>query len=292
MLKNHTGVRRRGLKEVPWLIAVPALGLLVAFHFAPVAFGSYYAFTSWNGLSHPRWVGLENFREILSDPSSSNALRNTLELAFCFAIAVNVVGLALALALDRAVKTRNFLRLVFFIPVVLSSLATGFIWRWIFDYNGGLNWALGAVGLGSDKQVWLGDRSLALWIILVVLVWQSVGISLVLYLAGLQAIPDDVYEASLVDGASGWFRFRKVVLPLLAPAMTISVTLSVIHGLRAFDTLIAVGGLQTLALQVYEQTFLDGRYGYGTATALVLTALVTVCVLTQLALLRRNEARL
>ena len=156
----------------------------------------------------------------------------------CFVVLVNAIGLALALGLNRAVKSRHLLRSVFFAPVAVSPLAIGFIWRWIFDYQGALNRVLGEVGLSSLKQAWLGDPSTALWSILAVLVWQFSGLAMVLYLAGLQGISDEVYEATLVDGASGWFRLRKVVLPLLAPAMTVSATMTLIHrppGLRPGD---------------------------------------------------------
>ena len=216
-------------------------------------------------------MGLQNFREIFRDPVARGALWHTLELAGCFVVAVNALGLALALALNRTVKTRHFLRLLFFLPVVLSPLAISFIWRWIFDYQGALNLVLGDVGLGSWRQVWLGDPSIALWTILVVMIWQFSGLAMVLYLAGLQGIPDDVYEATLVDGASGWLRLRRVVLPLLAPAVTVTATYTLIIGLRVFDQVMAltqggpVGASETLSWQIYEQTFALGHFGYGAA---------------------------
>ena len=129
-------MRRRGVRYAPWLLALPAIGLLIAFHFVPVGFGSYYAFTNWNGISHARWIGLQNFREIFHDPGARGALWHTLELTICFVVAVNALGLTLALGLNRTVKTRHFLRTLFFAPVVLSSLATAYIWGWIFDYPG------------------------------------------------------------------------------------------------------------------------------------------------------------
>jgi raffinose/stachyose/melibiose transport system permease protein len=173
-----------------------------------------------------------------------------------------------------------------------------YIWQWIFAYQGGLNRVLSGLGLGSWRLAWTGDPSTALWTILVVMVWQFTGLAMVLYLAGLQAISDDVYEATLVDGASVWFRFRKVVLPLLAPAITVSATLTLIIGLRVFDQVMALTGggpvdaSETLATQVYKQTWTLDRFGYGAAYALVLTVLITALALTQLALLRRNEGRL
>jgi raffinose/stachyose/melibiose transport system permease protein len=285
---------------VPWLLAVPALLALVLFHFAPIGVGAYYAFTDWDGFgfTHARWVGLANFRRVFDDPIARGALWHTLELAGCFVVLVNAIGLSLAIALNRAVKSRHLLRVLFFAPVALSPLAISFIWRWAFEYYGGLNLALDRVGLGSWKQDWLGNYKLALWSILVVMVWQFSGLAMVLYLAGLQAIPDDVYEATLVDGASTWLRLRRVVLPLLAPAITVSATMTLIIGLRVFDQVKALtdGGpataTETLATQVWRQTFYLGYYGYGTAVALVLTTLITALALLQLALLRANEQRL
>jgi raffinose/stachyose/melibiose transport system permease protein len=294
---RRLGVRPRGLKQVPWLLALPGIAALVAFHFLPIAFGSYYAFTSWNGLTHARWIGLANFREIFAAGTARSALWHTIELTACFVVAVNAIGLALALALNRAVKTRHLLRSLFFAPVALSPIAIGFIWLWIFDYNGALNRVLVDVGLGSWRRAWLGDPRTALWTILVVMVWQFSGLAMVLYLAGLQAVPDVLCEAALVDGASGWQLVRKIVLPLLAPAITVSATLTLIIGLRTFDQVMAltqggpVDATETLATQIYKQTFFLGRFGYGAAFALILTAIVATLALTQLALLRRNEQR-
>jgi raffinose/stachyose/melibiose transport system permease protein len=296
-----TGATTRGRhRQVPWLLVVPAIVLLLAFHVGPIGFGGYYAFTDWNGLSAAHWVGLGNFREIVSDPSARAALWHTLELTFCFVVLVNLLGLGLALGLDRVVKTRHLLRLVFFAPVVMSQIATAFIWQEIFDYHGTLNRILDEIGLGSLKEAWTGEPSTALWTVLVVMVWQYTGLAMVLYLAGLQGISDDVREATLVDGASAWLRFRRVELPLLAPAVTASATLTLIIGLRVFDQVFAlsngsggpVNATATMAFEIYEQTFVLGRFGYGAAFALLLTALIGVLSLTQLVLLRRNEARL
>jgi raffinose/stachyose/melibiose transport system permease protein len=283
---------------VPWLLALPGIAALLAFHFLPVGFGGYFAFTNWNGLTHASWVGLRNFREIINDPGARGALWNTLELASGFMVAVNVIGLGLALALHRAVKTRHLLRMLFFAPVAISPLAVAYVWLWILQPEGGLNLLLGEVGLGTLKRGWLGDPSTALWSILLVMIWQFSGLAMVLYLAGLQGISDDLYEAALIDGASAWFRLRTLVLPLLAPAMTVSFTVTLLAGLRVFDQVVALTGggpvqaSATLAFQVYEQTFFLLRFGYGAAFALILTGLIALLAFAQLMLLRRNEGRL
>jgi raffinose/stachyose/melibiose transport system permease protein len=291
-------VRRSGLKQVPWVLALPGIAAVIAFHYAPVGVGGYFAFTNWNGVTHASWVGLENFRDIFADRTSRAALWHSLELAACFVVAVNAIGLALALALNRAVKTRHVLRSVFFLPVVVSPVAIAFIWQWIFTYQGALNRVLAGAGLESLRRDWLGDPHTALWTILVVLVWQFSGLAMVLFLAGLQGIAEQVYEATLVDGASGWLRLRRVVLPLLAPALTVSATITLIIGLRVFDQVLAltdggpVDSSETLATQIYKNTFSGGRYGYGAALALILAALLASLALVQLAVLRRNEQRL
>ncbi|MDX6486142.1 MAG: raffinose/stachyose/melibiose transport system permease protein [Gaiellaceae bacterium] len=277
---------------------MPGVVAVVVFHFVPVGFGAYYAFTDWSGVGDAKWIGLGNFRDIFSDRTARGALWHTLELAGLFVLCTNAIGLVLALGLNRAVKARNLLRSLFFAPTALSPLAIAFIWQWVFDYQGGLNRLLSGVGLGSLRHTWLGDPSTALWTVLVVMIWQFSGLAMVLYLAGLQGISDDVYEATLVDGASTWLRVRSIVLPLLAPALTVSLTLTLIIGLRVFDQIIAltnggpVDASETLATQIYKQTFVAGRFGYGAALGLVLAAIIGVLALTQLAFMRRNEERL
>jgi raffinose/stachyose/melibiose transport system permease protein len=278
---------------------VPALAVVVALRYVATGAGAWYAFTDWDGISpHAHYVGLKNFRQIFSDPSSRGALEHTLVLAAAFVVVSNLVGLALALGLQRTLKTRGLLRALFFAPVVMSSLAVSYIWQFIFSYSGPLNSFLGAVGLGSLKRPWTGDPRWALWTIFVVLVWQFAGLAMVMYLAGLEGIPEELAEASAVDGATNWRRFRKITLPLLAPAITVSVTLSTVYGLGVFDQVLALTGggpvdaSETLATLIYKQTFAFGKYGYGTALSLVLTVLITVLAVAQLVVLRAREKRL
>ena len=291
--------RRRPAQGVPWLWVLPAVAVVLAFRYVATGAGTWYAFTDWDGISRSaNWVGLDNFREILDDPASRGALENTVTLAVTFVITANVIGLCIALALHRTLKTRGLLRAVFFVPVVMSSLAVSYVWQFIFSFTGPLNRFLGAVGLESLQRAWTGDPTWALWTIFVVLVWQFVGLSMVMYLAGLEGIPEELDEASAVDGASTVRRFRKITLPLLAPAITVSVTLSTIYGLGVFDQVLAVTGggpvdaSETLATQIYKQTFAFGRFGYGTALSLVLTVLITALAVAQLVVLRARERRL
>jgi len=286
---------RGGPRRVSILWVVPALVLVLAVHYIAVGAGAWYAFTDWNGVGKAHYIGLENFREILRDDEARGALVHTLVLAFTFVAAANAIGLALALALNRTLKSRNFLRALFFAPVVMAPLAVSYIWQFIFDYNGPLNTLFGAVGLDSWQQGWLGSPTWALWTVFVVMVWQFSGLTMVIYLAGLQGVPEELDEAAAVDGAGMFYRLRRVTAPLLAPAFTVALTLTLINGLRVFDQILAltgggpVGASETLATQVYKQTFVNGRFGYGAAIALVLTVLIAVFALVQLTVLRARE---
>jgi raffinose/stachyose/melibiose transport system permease protein len=296
------GERRRsrsGLRRVPWLWAVPAVVLVLLLRYVATAAGAWYAFTDWDGISRSaEFIGFDNFREIIENPASRGALENTVLLAVTFVVVANAIGLGLALGLNRTLKSRTLLRAVFFAPVVMSSLAVSYVWQFIFSYTGPLNSFLDAVGLDSWQRAWTGDPTWALWTIFVVLVWQFAGLSMVMYLAGLAGIPDELDEAAAVDGASTFRRFRKITLPLLAPAITVSVTLSLIYGLGVFDQVLALTGggpvdaSETLATQIYKQTFAFGRFGYGTALSLILTILIMGMALTQLAVLRHRERKL
>lgn len=291
--KHHAAFKR-----VPWWWMVPGLGLIIGFHYVAVVFGAAYAFTDWNGIGAPVWVGLANFYEIWSDPTTAGALWNTLKLSIAFVVLANLTGLLLAMALNKTLKSRYALRSLFFLPFVMSPLAVSFIWRYIFDYEGALNQFLRAAGLTQWAQPWLGSPVWALWSVLIVMVWSFSGLTMVIYLAGLQSMPDELVEAATVDGASPWMRFRRVVFPLLAPATTIAVTMTTIIGLRAFDQVMAltnggpVGASETLATEVWKRIWLHGRFGYGAAIALVLTLLIAGVSLFQLAVLRWRESRM
>lgn len=291
----------RGLTAgaIPLWWALPGIAFVVAFIYVTFVAGAWYSFTDWNGVSaSAKFVGLDNFREIFNDPVARGALWHTLELTAAYVVVVNVIGLGLALALHRTVRSRHPLRALFFAPVVLSPLAVSYVWQFIFAYNGPLNHLLSSVGLHSWVKDWVGDPTWALWTIFVVMVWQFVGLAMTLYLAGLQGIPEELDEAAAVDGASTWFRLRRVTLPLLAPAMTISITLMTVNGLRVFDQVLGLTGggpanaSETLATQVYEQGFTNGRFGYGAAFGVILTVLVAVVSIAQVIVLRRREARL
>ncbi len=263
-----------------WWWALPGVLLVLAIHYVATSIGGFFAFTDWSGIGSFQIIGLDNFIRIFQDPSKIGALLNTLFLAFGSVILTNVFGLLLALALNRGTRTRLALRVLFFMPVVLSPLAVSYVWKFIFDYNGPLNVILAGVGLEEQVRPWLADPGLAIWTVLIVITWQSTGFAMVIYLAGLASVPVEIEEAAALDGAGVWSRFWHVVLPTIRPAVAIATTLGLVNGLRVFDQIMALtgggpaGATENLATQVYKQSFALGNFGYGAALALVLTVII------------------
>ena len=267
---------RRPSASVPLLFVVPAVVGYAALLLIPNLTGLGYAFTSWDGLTSPHYIGLGNFSRILHLPEGKGAVIHTLLIAATYVVSVNALGLGLALGLNRALKSRNLLRAVFFAPAAVSPLAVAYVWKYVLQPDGPLNGGLDAVGLGSLAQPWLGHGNTALWAVVVVLVWQFCGYHMVIYLAGLQGIDDALYEAAAIDGAGTWRRFFDITRPQMLPAFTISISLSVIWGLNVFDQVFALtaGGpgtsTETLTTQIYRQAFVNSNFGYSAALALLL----------------------
>ena len=275
-----------------WWWILPALVLTGAVVYLATAAGAFYAFTDWTGIGSYNFVGVSNFVKVFQNSQLLGALVNTVLLAVGFVVFTNLIGLLFALALNRTLKTRFLLRTLIFMPVVLSPIAVSYIWKFIFAYNGSLNQILGDIGLGSWRHDWLAVPKLALGCVLVVMVWQSIGFVAVVYLAGLATVPRELEEAAAIDGAGPWRRFRRITMPLIQPSLAIATTLTLIQGLRVFDQVMALTGggpdnaTQTLASEIYQQTFTYQEFGLGAAMALVLTVFILVCTIAQLALTR------
>jgi raffinose/stachyose/melibiose transport system permease protein len=296
------GARRRRRRARPagapaiWF-ALPALAIYAFIVIYPSLAGAVYAFTDWKGLGAAHWVGLQNFKNLFSDDQSFGALRNTILLTIFIVVVQNTIGLLLALGVHTKIKSRYVLRTAFFAPAVLSAVVISFLWKYMFTAapDAGINAMLGFFGLDFLQQNWLGDENVALWAIGITVVWQYAGYSMVIFLAALQGIPQELEEAAALDGAGRFQRFWHVVLPLIAPAMTINLTLSTIGGLKLFDQVFAITGggpgysTETLSTLIYKQAFVFGSYGYSTAVALVLAILVSGLALVQMRYLQSRE---
>ncbi|GAB3333171.1 sugar ABC transporter permease [Micromonospora halotolerans] len=288
-----TGGRR---SAPPWWFAAPALVLFAFVVLVPSARGLYYAFTDWDGLS-PDFavVGLDNFVGITRDPDARQAIWHTLVIAVSITIIQNGIGLLLALGVNTVIKSRNVLRVFLFAPAVVTPIVTAYLWRNLLGPDGAVNSLLGAVGLDSWRQDWLGDPQLALWAVVAVVVWQFAGYSMVIFLAGLQSVPKELYEAAAIDGTGPVQRFWSVVRPQLAPAFTINLMLSIIGGIKLFDQVYALTGggpghaTDTISTLIYKDAFTLGEFGYSIALAVVLTIIVAIASTGQYTVLARNE---
>ncbi|MGI5193234.1 carbohydrate ABC transporter permease [Streptomyces sp. CA-288835] len=291
------GVRvRRARTTPPWWFALPALLLFAFVVLVPSARGVHYAFTDWDGLDPSfSFVGLDNFSAMLDDPDATAAIWHTLLIAVAITVIQNGVGLLLALGVNSAIKSRNLLRVFLFAPAVITPIVTAYLWRNLLGPDGAVNSLLGAIGLDGLGQDWLGSPRLALWSVIGVIVWQYAGYSMVIFLAGLQSVPKEIHEAASIDGAGPVRRFWSVTRPLLAPAFTINLMLSIIGGLKLFDQVYALTGggpghaTDTISTLIYKDAFTLGEFGYSIALAVVLTIIVAVASTGQYLALARNE---
>lgn len=274
---------------------LPALALVGVFTILPLINGIGISFTNWNGYSAARaFVGADNYARLFSDPNFHTALVNTIIYGVGSTIVQQVLGLALALALDRAIRGRGIARAVIYLPVLVSPIVMGTMYYLFFAYNtGGLNDIV--VALGGQRVAWLADSTTAIAVIVIVNSLQFVGISMVIYLAGLQSIPVMYLEAARLDGATAWQQFRHVTVPLLQPAFATSIVLNLIGGLKLFDIIqVLTGGgpgystnsVSTLISKVY---FDNQNAGYASAIGVALFVLIALFTLVLNTMLNRKR---
>lgn len=301
-MKHYTEKKNKKIKidKVAISFIAPAFILYTLFIIWPTISSVYYSFTSWDGINpNIRFIGFANYKEIFTSARFGNALKNTIILTIFISVVENVMALALALIVDNVKWFKNVFRSAFYIPVLISGIVSGFIWKIMYNYNfGALNSMLTAIGMGDFKQDWLGNTNLTLIMIGVVLVWKGAGYYMIIYLASLQSISTDIIEAADIDGASPIQKFRRITLPMISGAFTINFTLSLINGLKVFDQINVMtdGGpgftSETLVYLLYKVGFGEGRQGFGTAVGIVLLFLIIILNTIQQKFLRSREVQL
>lgn len=292
--QGRTRLSRRQRQGAGWgyLLASPmVIGFLVFFLIA-LAASFVLSFTRWDMLSSPIWIGLENYRALFRDAEFRTALFNTFAIAVPNVILRIAFSLLLALALNAKIAFRAFYRVVFFLPVMTMPVATATIWKWLFDPGfGPINGILGQLGLARPE--WLANPGTATVAVVIVLLWSGIGYDMVIFLAGLGAIPRDYYEAASIDGASGWRQFRDITLPLLTPTTFFLLVIAVISSLQVFDLVYVMtqigqsNRLPTLVYYIYEEGFRNFRMGYAITVAWALLAMILVFTVIQFRLQRR-----
>lgn len=264
-------------KYVPYLFLIIPLLIFMVWVIGPMFYTFYLSLTDWDGLTTPTYIGLQNYIKLFDDKVFYISLFNNLKWLFSFITIPVVLGLALAMVLNRAIPGEKFFKMSFFMPMVLALVVSGLIWGWMYHPVGGLiNNFLVATGLVEKGPGWLSDRDLALWSIILVATWRQVGYVMVLYLAGLKSINPQLLEAATIDGATGWQTFWRILLPLLTPVTVIVIVISVIDALRAFDlvSVMTRGGpanaTSVLANFMYIEAFNNYKMGYSASIAVIL----------------------
>lgn len=279
-------------------MAVPAILLFAVFFIYPLLRGVGISLTDSNGVTTPHFVGLDNFVQFWHDERARTDVLNTVYFALGSAPLLNVFGLLYALLLDRKFPLKGAVRAIVYLPAVISPLIMGYVWYFMLQPERGfLFHALAQLKLGFLNGNWLGDSGSALIVIIIVNVWQFVGLTMVIYLAGLQSIPGELYEAAKIDGAGYAARLRYVTLPLLYPSIQINVVTNIIGSLSVFDVIVAMTdggpGYSTESLSLYIMRMLYGSFtGYSTAVALILFVLIIVPVGLFLRLTKSREYEL
>jgi raffinose/stachyose/melibiose transport system permease protein len=277
------------------LLYIPALILFVVFIFYPFLKGIQISFTNWDGYNQNyKWIGMKNYFRMFSDPDIKTVVKNTFIYGLGSTLFQNFIGLLYALFLNTSIRTRGVVRTIIYLPVIISSLIMGYIWYFFFQYQGG---AINDILLMFQDQPanLLGDPKVNVWIITFVNTFQYLGIAMVLFLAGLQTIPKEYYEAATIDGAGSFARFRHVTWPLLAPSFTVSMVLNLIGGLKLFDVIAAMTnsgpGYASASLSSLMYLLYFGREdaGYAATIGILMFIIISIVSLLALILLRRRE---
>jgi raffinose/stachyose/melibiose transport system permease protein len=294
-------VRRRGRAKMRLEIAVlsgPAILVFVAFVIFPVALAAYYGFYRWKGYGPATdWVGLNNYRLILTDPAFQDVLWHSLLILVLSLVIQGPLAIGLAILLNQKIRGRGLIRVLIFVPYIISEVIVGTGWSLMLQSNGAANDLLEHLGLGFLKNDWISDPHLALWTLMAIISWKYVGFAVILMLAGLQSIPDELFEAAQIDGASYWQIQRRITLPLLGPTIRIWAFLSIIGSLQLFDLVYIIwgqyvsgtAGTSTMAIYMVAQGRSAGNYGYGSAVAVVMFVIsLVVALIYQRWVLRRD----
>lgn len=285
---------RQATNHPLWFL-VPALAILVVFFFLPTLLNFVYAFTDWSSFKTSiGFVGVSNFAQVFGNGSLLRDLRVTLVYGILVAIFQNLFGLVLALILERDTRINRIVRVAFFVPVVMSALAVGYVFQALLKPQGGLNQILSLITGHHVTIAWLGSTSWTLVVVTVIHAWKWAGLAMLIYLAGLKTISPDVIEAARIDGSGWWQTFFKIRFPLLAPAITFNVATSLLGSMNGFDVVQATtgggpGGTTELLNIFIFRTFGQGLFAQATAMSLTLFIMVTVIAFPVIILLRRRE---
>jgi len=282
-----------------FLLTLPALFVFLMIVYYPFINSVIYSFTDWSGMSlNMNFIGFENYAGLPGDKLINAGILNTLLIALYAVIIQNALSLLLALALDGKLRLKGYYKAVFYIPCLFSILIVSPIFGNIFQYSGLFNALIGQIGLSHLAEDWFGTIRTALPMLMLTNGWQWIGFGSVIYLAGLQSIPTDYYEAGYIDGATRLQAFFRITFPMLMPSVTILTFLNLVNGLKTFELpfVLTNGGpgyaTETIATVIYGLGFKQGKMGYASAVSVVFFCVIAVVSIIQLGLTRNREVEL
>ncbi|WP_078552568.1 carbohydrate ABC transporter permease [Bacillus alkalicellulosilyticus] len=288
------------LLKNPWKIGLgilPALIIYSVFSIVPIFISFYYSFMSWNGFSPMEFVGIRNYVAILQDNIFWLSVRNNVLVVVASVFGQLPIALGLALLLNRKLKGAKFFRTIGFLPVVISTVVISITWRMIYNSEYGmLNNFLDTVGLGTLTQNWLGNPDYSMFAVCVVIIWQFVGLYLIIFLSALQTVPNEILEAAELDGASEWQKTIYITLPSMWNVILVCIVLCISGSLKTFDLIYVMTGggpahaTEVMATYMYVETFQMLRYGFGSAISVLIFVFSLTLIGISMRLLRRREA--
>lgn len=278
------------------LITIPILALFVCFNTIPLIRGVIYSFTNFKGFGNYDWVGLRNYMDLFTDSRVGGSYLFTFKLAIVTTIVVNIISLILALALNSKIRAKSFFRGAYFLPNILGALVVGYIFNYFFTYilpafakMVGLKALEGSI-LSNPDTAWIG--------VMVVCAWQAIAMNTIIYISGLQTVPEDVYEAGALDGATGWKQFRHLTFPLIIPFFSINMVLCIKNFLMVFDQVMALtkGGpaqsTESISYLIYNNGMSGGQFGFQSANAVVFFIVIVAFSVAQMKISGRKEEQL
>ena len=283
-------------KRTYLLITITILALFITFNTIPLLRGVVYSFTNFRGFGNYEWVGLRNYIDLFSDARVGSSYIFTIKLAVVTTIVVNVISIILALALNSKIRAKGFFRGAYFLPNVLGALVVGYIFNYFFTYlvpaladMAGIE-SLNSSILASKNTAWIG--------IMIVCAWQAVAMNTIIYISGLQTVPEDVYEAGSLDGATGWKKFWKLTFPLIIPFFSINMVLCVKNFLMVFDQIMALtkGGpaqsTESISYLIYNNGMKGGQFGFQSANAVMFFIVIVIISVAQMKFSGKKEEQL
>ncbi|MBS4213740.1 MULTISPECIES: carbohydrate ABC transporter permease [Neobacillus] len=278
-----------------WLFLAPVLLALSMVVIIPLVFGIYYSFTNWNGIEVGSFVGLKNYLAILDDKEFLDSMWFTVKFSVVSIILINFFGLSLALIVTSKIKSNKFLRTIFFMPNLIGGLILGFIWQFIFiKVFAGIGSVFGIQSL----EGWLSTTQTGFWGLVILMSWQMSGYIMVIYIAYLEGVPGELIEAAEIDGASPFQRLRYIIFPLVAPAFTVSMFLTLSNTFKLYDQNLSLTGggpynsTQMVAMEIFKTAFTESEMAYAQAKAVIFFVIVAVISLTQVYINKKREVEM